>query len=641
MNLTIIIPYFNGEEFIRPLVDSLPQDLPIIIVDDKSDVPLEPILGRYLQIVRSDKKLYFSGAVNLGASLCNTDILILNQDTEFSGTAWLDLILKNRIEYGLIGERIHGTSDVWPDGYMQGTFMFVRRDVWIEAGPFDAEFFPMWGSTGAFQCVAARRGFMPLLIDDIPGFMHKRSADQRFGNSITQLLERDPQHSPLFIRTPPLVSVVIAAYNVGRYLKDTVYSLIGGDTCLGRTRGQSFQHFEVIIADDCSTDNTEEVCQELSGRYNGVRYLRLPYNQGASAALNMAIEESSRSVSAITRIDGDDMRSPNSLDMLFRVFLANPHRMIYDDMVIMHNGVLNSDKPWVMEEYDFDELIYKNQVHAGIMFPKQAYTKDGVRYPENMRSGREDWAINVALGIKGYCGVHVRNPGYYYRREGQNRTLRNTTREWHETFMKQMEDTYPDVYSGRLIMGCCGGRSTSRSRMRGQNPTGGTPVTRAEDLVGSAGMSLLQYVGGNYGSQTYYGSYTGAAYSFSAVVEKQVKNVDNRDVQAFLDMVENTHALFKRYVAPPVIAPVVEETVEPEVPMATEAAVSEPYSEPKPVLSDLSSLSYLDEASISLLESAGIHTLEQFVSGDSKSVSSILGWTLKRTKLIQEEAAKL
>ncbi len=55
-----------------------------------------------------------------------------------------------------------------------------------------------------------------------------------------------------------------------------------------------------------------------------------------------------------------------------------------------------------MPEYDFEKLLIKNHVHAGILFPRQAWKETG-GYPETMREGREDWAMKcrhfLALAI--------------------------------------------------------------------------------------------------------------------------------------------------------------------------------------------------------------------------------------------------
>ena len=88
-NLTLICPFWNGHSTIGQLLDSLPDDLPVIIVDDQSDEPLslEPLqLDRAnVRVEHPPDKGWFAGAVNYGVNLTDTDCLIVNQDAWFEG----------------------------------------------------------------------------------------------------------------------------------------------------------------------------------------------------------------------------------------------------------------------------------------------------------------------------------------------------------------------------------------------------------------------------------------------------------------------------------------------------------------------------------------------------------------------------
>ena len=65
--------------------------------------------------------------------------------------------------------------------------------------------------------------------------------------------------------TPGLVSVIVPCYNYAHYLRDCVGSALH--------RQQNVQ-VEVVIVDDCSTDSTERVCQELAAEDSRVRHHR-------------------------------------------------------------------------------------------------------------------------------------------------------------------------------------------------------------------------------------------------------------------------------------------------------------------------------------------------------------------------------
>jgi glycosyltransferase involved in cell wall biosynthesis len=93
------------------------------------------------------------------------------------------------------------------------------------------------------------------------------------------------------------VSVVITTYNRPQFLKRAVQSAL-----------QAGPDLEVIVVDDCSTDETPDVCAELAD----VRYIKLSTNQGLAHARNVGVEESSSEFIAF--LDDDDLRLPDSLE---------------------------------------------------------------------------------------------------------------------------------------------------------------------------------------------------------------------------------------------------------------------------------------------------------------------------------------
>lgn len=548
-NLTIVVPYFNGQRYIEKLVGSIPDQIPVIVVDDKSDQPVNVTRqAGQLVVLPMEHKGYFAGAVNAGIAACSTDVLILNQDTYLTGDHWLDVIADNRRRFAMIGERITGDHPAFPDGYIHGTFMFLRRDLIDRVGLLNAKDFPLWGSTAEYQWRAARAGFRVLPLVTVPGFVHERGQQENYGSSIKQLLGRESRRD-LLIRTPPLISVVVPVYNQGRYLADLLGSLIGGQTSLGYHPGQTLQAFEVILVNDGSTDNSLEIARSLADPWQGIKVIDRQ-NGGAAAAQNTGIGAAVGRY--ITVIDGDDMRTAGSLELLYRTAVANPGKVPYDDIRVFADGALG--KVWAMPStYDFDILATKNQMHKGIMFPRQAWAEVG-GYPEVMQYGREDWAFNVALGRAGFCGIHVDGPpGYLYRREGQNRTLKNTTIGWRQFFRRQLEQLFPDVYNGgKRPMACCG-KSTNPTPQNGNG--GGTrsmpkSSSRSAPAAGPGSMVLLDYIGPNAGTITWGGPGSTPSkrrYTFGGTPRHRTKYVDQVDVAYFLNLRENGAKAFARH----------------------------------------------------------------------------------------------
>lgn len=568
-NLTIIIPFYNGHAYIHKLLEDIPTDIPVVIVDDQSDEVLVLHRPRTL-VLRPDRKLYFTGAVNYGIKYTTTDVLVLNQDVRLAGTGWLDILQTNRAKYAMIGERIKGNHPAYPNGYIHGVFQFMRRDAIETAGLMDEENYPLWGASALWQWQVCRKGFAVLPLATVPGVKHwhtEPKPKQRYGDSIVSLLKQEPDKQALFIRTPPMISVVIPCYNYGRYLPDCLASLFGGESCLGPLPGQTFQSFEVIIVDDGSTDDTPRIAERYLNGWNGVRYIRR-VNGGTSAANNTGIEAAIGKYISI--LSADDMREAWSLNDLYQAAIRNPHHIIYDELREFGGGVRKH--VWPLATYDFDTLLERNMVHAGILFEKKAWAEVG-GYPEAMVHGREDWAFNVALGEAGYCGIKIERSGYLYRRERQNRTLHNTDGEWRQTFRDQMVKLFPHLYRGERPMACCGNGGSRSTPI-----AGGRSMARSLIPLG-ADMVLLEYKGGNVGSLNWGGPGTvpsGRYYRFGANNKDRLKYVEERDTKFFLQQREHGKDLFALYVV-----------AEPAKQVSREVGTTNPPTlNPSPVLAE-------------------------------------------------------
>lgn len=572
--ITIIIPYFNGQLSIKATLAGIPLDIPVIIVDDLSDAPYQTN-RQNTSVIRMARKGYFSGAVNAGIIACSTDVLILNQDVSLTGSKWLDLLNQ---PYDLIGECIQADHPAYPAGYIHGTFMFIRRAVIDKIGLLNEADYPLWGSTCEYQLRAARADFKILPVKNVPGFEHKRHGN--YGDSIKTILNREPGKREQLIRTPPEISILVPCYNQGRFLPDLVASLVGGQSSLGMMGQQTFASFEVIIIDDCSTDDTPERARSVLNDFKGITYLRMPKNAGKPAALNLGVRKSHGKY--LTVIDADDMREPDSLERLYRAQIKNPHKFIYDGIMAFYDGHRRPDYPIGVSAYDGKEILFHNHVPTGIMLPRSAWVECG-GWPELMTTGREDWAMAINLGSHGYCGLYLPERGYLYRREQQNRTLKNTTPKHHQKFLAQLISLFPSVYKAGEVTMCCGNNSKSVKSSSG----GGARTVRAAAIPLNGGSTILEYIGSSWGAQSFYGA-SGARYV--AGKSRSLVKVDKNDLTGttkkpgLLELRENGKLIFRVYNPPAAPA---QKVVEPEPAPAPQeqetetVMVIEPQPEPE------------------------------------------------------------
>ena len=107
----------------------------------------------------------------------------------------------------------------------------------------------------------------------------------------------------------PAVSVIIPTYNRAHLVGETIESVLQ----------QTFQDFEVIVADDGSTDGTHQLLRTYGDR---IRYL-FQQNRGAAAARNRAVEEAKGRYLAFC--DDDDLWCPDHLELLYMSLVNQPN----------------------------------------------------------------------------------------------------------------------------------------------------------------------------------------------------------------------------------------------------------------------------------------------------------------------------
>lgn len=98
------------------------------------------------------------------------------------------------------------------------------------------------------------------------------------------------------------VSVITPSHNSAQFISETIRSVLN----------QSFSDWEMIIVDDCSTDNSVEVIQSFVERDSRIKLIQLSENSGAAVARNRAIEAAQGRYIAF--LDSDDKWLPHKLE---------------------------------------------------------------------------------------------------------------------------------------------------------------------------------------------------------------------------------------------------------------------------------------------------------------------------------------
>lgn len=113
-----------------------------------------------------------------------------------------------------------------------------------------------------------------------------------------------------------LVSVIMPSYNTASYIFDSIKSVLA----------QTYSNWELIIVDDCSTDNTDAIVAKFLSDKR-IRYYKNPYNSGAAQSRNRALREAKGRYIAF--LDSDDLWLPEKLEKQIRFMQKNGFYFTY------------------------------------------------------------------------------------------------------------------------------------------------------------------------------------------------------------------------------------------------------------------------------------------------------------------------
>ncbi|MEM7114333.1 MAG: glycosyltransferase family 2 protein [Chloroflexota bacterium] len=110
----------------------------------------------------------------------------------------------------------------------------------------------------------------------------------------------------------PKVTIGLPVYNGANYLSEAIESILA----------QTFTDFELIIADNASTDETESICRAFAQQDERIRYLRHPHNLGAAPNFNVVVAEANGRY--FKWMAHDDLLAPEFLAATVAVLDAQP-----------------------------------------------------------------------------------------------------------------------------------------------------------------------------------------------------------------------------------------------------------------------------------------------------------------------------
>jgi len=235
----------------------------------------------------------------------------------------------------------------------------------------------------------------------------------------------------------PLVSVVLPTYNYARFLPESVGSVLS----------QTYAHYEVIVVDDGSTDNTKDV---LNPCMQKIRYIKLEQNKGLPIARNTGIRSARGEYIAF--IDADDIWLPEKLQTDIEYFDKQQNAgMVYSKQVNIdeHGGVIDADVKKRLPSGNIFIQLFSEQnfvISSSVVVRKNVFETTGL-FDEQLVNC-QDWDMWLRIA-------------FYFNVTGINKTLvkyrhnphslsknRNNVLKYQKIIIDKMYNNFKDKENG-------------------------------------------------------------------------------------------------------------------------------------------------------------------------------------------------
>ena len=218
----------------------------------------------------------------------------------------------------------------------------------------------------------------------------------------------------------PLVSVIMGIYNTAESLPQSIQSILD----------QTYTNWELIMCDDCSTDNTYEVAVAYAEKYSNIKVVRNEQNMRLAYSLNHCLKYAQGQY--VARMDADDICFPERFEK--QVEFLNTHK----EYMVVGSALIPYDEsgeraPRMIKEYPVARDMKRGVTffHPTVMMRKEAYDAlDGYYVSKRTRKG-QDLDLWFRFYAKGFKGHNIQEPLLKYHESLEDyKKKRNISYSW-------------------------------------------------------------------------------------------------------------------------------------------------------------------------------------------------------------------
>lgn len=248
----------------------------------------------------------------------------------------------------------------------------------------------------------------------------------------------------------PLVSIVMPVYNAGDYIVEAIESILK----------QTYKHFELIIVDDRSIDNSWNIIQRYAKKYPLIiKAIRLKKNTNAAGNGGVNAVYPITKGKYIARMDADDISHPTRIEKQVR-FMENHTDAILvgtQGYIIDQDGQIKGTKIFATSHQKIyeDYFVLHPILHPSIMIRKSLVPTKTKLY-ENKRGVNDDYYTFFKLLQYGKF-YNLSEKLLYYRIHGANFSLQNPKKKFYNSIRIRLDAikdfNYTPTFKGLLLFG--------------------------------------------------------------------------------------------------------------------------------------------------------------------------------------------
>ena len=226
-----------------------------------------------------------------------------------------------------------------------------------------------------------------------------------------------------------LISIITPVFNAEKYLQETITSVLM----------QTYNNWEWILVDDCSTDNSYEILKKYAEIEPRIKLFKNEVNSKTFATRNKALEESKGYFIAF--LDADDCWIPDKLELQIKFMLENNIAICYTNIRQFNKQISHENKLCIFpEKARYKDILTNNFIVTSSVLINKKLT--GAFYMRNVYYDDFTLWLELLKNIPSARNLNLVTTNYRLSENSLSRNKINSAKKVYDIFTKQLGFRY-------------------------------------------------------------------------------------------------------------------------------------------------------------------------------------------------------